>query len=113
MAKLELPKVGIEPVSHMWWKLCLSNNPSRGRFNFTFIAAWTQFVTDNRILCGDILVFSKLTANMSKFQVYVFGYEGLPVTRRLRSDLMHSSRTEIKVSQQVQNNQKSTGVVCR
>ena len=55
-------------------------------------------------MCGDILVFSKLMANMSKFQVYVFDYEGLPVIRRLRSDLMQASRTEIKVSQQVQNN---------
>ena len=94
----------IEPVSHMWWKQCLSNSPSRGPFNFTFTAAWIQFVTHNHILCSDILVFSKLTANMSKFQVYVFDYEGLLVIRRLRSDLMHASRTEIKVSQQVQNN---------
>ena len=90
----------IKPVSHMWWKLCLSNSPSCGPFNFTFTAAWIQFVTHNRIVCGDILVFSKLTANMSKIQVYVFDYEGLPVTRRLRSDLMHALRTEIKVSQQ-------------
>ena len=56
-------------------------------------------------MCGDIVVFSKLMANnMSNFQVYVFDYEGLPVIRRLRSDFMHTSRTEIKVSQQVQNN---------
>ena len=103
----------IEPMNHMWWKLRLSNSPSRGRFNFTFTAVWIQFVIHNRILCGDILVFSKLTANISKFQVYVFDYEGLPVIRRLRSDLMHASRIEIKISQQVQNNQKSTGVVCR
>ena len=64
-------------------------------------------------MCGDILVFSKLTANMSKFQVYVFDYEGLPVTRRLRSDLMHALRIEVKVSLQVQNNQKSTEAVSR
>ena len=94
----------IEPVSHMWWKLRLSNSPSREPFNFTFPAASIQFVIHNCIVCGDILVFSKLTANMSKFQVYVFDYEGLPVLRRLRSDLMHPSRTKIKVSQQVQNN---------
>ena len=103
----------IEPVSHMWWKLCLSNSPLRGPFNFTFTVAWIQFVTHNRIVCGDILVFSKLTANMSKFQVYVFDYKGLPVTRRLRSDLMHVSTIEIKVSQQVQKNQKSTEAVSR
>ena len=48
-------------------------------------------------MCGDILVFSKLTANMSKLQVHVFDYEGLPVTRRLRLDLMHASTTEVKV----------------
>ena len=42
--------------------------------------------------------------NMSNFQVYMFDYEGLPVIYRLRSDFMHTSRTEIKVSQQVQNN---------
>ena len=88
----------------MWWKLRLSNNPSCEPFNFTFTAAWVQFVTHNLIVCGDILVFSKLMANMSKFQVYIFDYEGLSVIRRLRSDLMHASRTEIKVSQQVQNN---------
>ena len=103
----------IEPVSHMWWKLRLSNSLSCGPFNFTFTAAWIQFVTHNRIVCGDILVFSKLTANMSKFQVYVFNYEGLLVTHRLHSDLMHASRTEVKVSQQVQNNQKSTEAVSR
>ena len=84
----------IEPVSHMWWKLRLSNSPSRGPFSFTFTAAWIQFVTHNRIVCGDILVFSKLMANMLKFQVYVFDYEGLPVTRCFRSDLMHASTTE-------------------
>ena len=78
----------IEPVSHMWWKLRLSNSPSREPFNFTFTAAWIQFVTHNRIVCRDILVFSKLMANMLKFQVYVFDYEGLPVIRRLHSDLM-------------------------
>ena len=94
----------IEPVSHMWWKLGLSNSPSRELFNFTFTAAQIQFVTHNCIVCGDILVFSKLTANMSKFQVYVFDYEGLPVIRHLSSNLMHVSRIEIKVSQQVQNN---------
>ena len=94
----------IEPVSHMWWKLRLSNSPSREPLNFTFTTAWVQFVTHNCIVCGDILVFSKLMANMSKFQVYVFDYEGLRVIRCLRSDLMHTSRTEIKVSQQVQNN---------
>ena len=88
----------------MWWKLHLSNSPSREPFNFTFTATWVQFVTHNRVVYGDILVFSKLMANMSKFQVYVFDYEGLPVIRRLRSDFMHTSRTEIKVSQQVQNN---------
>ena len=56
-------------------------------------------------MCGDIVVFSKLMANnMSKFQVYVFDYEGLLVICRLRSDFMHTSRTEMKVSQQVQNN---------
>ena len=96
--------IRIEPVSHMWWKLRLSNSPSREPFNFTFTAAWIQFVTHNRIVCGDILVFSKLTANMSKFQVYVFDYEGLSVLHRLCSDLMHSSRTKTKVSQQVQKN---------
>ena len=103
----------IKPVSHIWWKLWLSNSPSRGPFNFTFTAAWIQFVTHNCIVCGDILVFSKLTANMSKFQMYVFNYKGLPVTRRLPSSLMHASRTEVKVSQQVQNNQKSTEAVNR
>ena len=97
----------------MWWKLRLSNSPSHGPFIFTFIAGWIQFVTHNRVVCGDILVFSKLTANMSKFQVYIFDYEGLPVTCRLCSDLMHASRTEVKVSQEVQNNQKSTEAVSR
>ena len=87
----------IGTVSHMWWKLQLSNSPSRGPFNFTFTAGWIQFITHNRIVCGDILVFSKLTANLSKFQVHVFDYEVLPVTRRLRSDLMHASTTEVKV----------------
>ena len=63
-----------------------------------YIYCWVdKFVTHNRIVCGDILVFSKLTANMSKFQVYVFDYKGLPVTRRLRSDLMHVLRIEVKV----------------
>ena len=104
-------RIGI--VSHMWWKLWLSNNPSRGPFGFTFTAGWIQFVTHNCIVCGDILVFSKLTANMLKFQVYVFDYEGLPVTCRLHFDLMHASRTEFKVLQQVQNNQKSTEAVSR
>ena len=88
----------------MWWKLRLSNSPSRELLNFTFTVAWIQFVIHNRIVCGNILVFFKLTANMLKFQVYVFDYKGLPVIRRLRSDLMHASRTKIKVSQQVQNN---------
>ena len=64
-------------------------------------------------MCGDILVFSKLMANMLKFQVYVFDYKGLPVTRRLRSDLMYALRAEVKVSQQVQNNQKSMEAVSR
>ena len=50
---------------------------------------------------------------MSKFQMYVFDYEGLPITRHLRSNLMHASRTEVKISQQVQNNQKSTKAVSR
>ena len=27
---------------------------------------------------GDVLVFSKLTANLSKFMMYVFNLEGLP-----------------------------------
>ena len=48
----------IEPVSHMWWKLRLSNSPLREPFNFTFTAAWVQFVTHNDIVCGDILVLS-------------------------------------------------------
>ena len=91
-------------VSHISWKLRLSNSPSRGPFNFTFTGGWIQFVTHYRIAKGDILVFSKLTANMSKFQVYVFDYEGLPVTRRvtrrIRSDLMHASRTRVKVSRE-------------
>ena len=87
----------IGTVSHMWWKLRLSNSPSRGLFSFTFTVGWIQFVTHNRIVCRDILVFSKLTAKMSKFQVHVFDYEGLPVTRRLRSDLMHASTTKVKV----------------
>ena len=65
--------------------------------SYTFTAGWIQFVTHYRIVCGDILVFSKLTANMSKLQVHVFDYEGLPVTRHLRSDLMHASTTEVKV----------------
>ena len=104
----------ISIVSHMWWKLRLSNSPSqRGPFGFTFTVGWIQFVTHNCIVCGDILFFSKLMANMSKFQVYVFDYKGLPVTCRLCSDLMHASRIEVKVSQQVQNNQKSTEVVSR
>ena len=103
----------IGTVSHMSWKLWLSNSPSRGPFNFTFTAGWIQFVTHNCIVGGDILVFSKLTANMSKFQVYVFDYKGLPITRPLRSDLMHASRKQVKVSQQVQNNQKSTEAVSR
>ena len=62
----------IELVSHMWWKLRLFKSPSRKLFNFTFPAASIQFATHNCIVCGDILVFSKLTANMSKFQVYLF-----------------------------------------
>ena len=62
----------IELVSHMWWKLRLFKSPSRKPFNFTFPAASIQFVTHNCIVCDDILVFSKLMANMSKFQVYVF-----------------------------------------
>ena len=98
----------IEQVSHIRWKLRLSNNPSHGLFSFTFTTTWIQFVTHNCIVCGDILVFYKLMANMLKFQVYVFDYKGLLVTRRLRSDLMHLLTTEAKVSQQVQKNQKST-----
>ena len=71
--------------SNKLWNLCLSCHPSHGPLDFTFTSGWIQFVTDNRIVKGDILVFSKLTIDLSKFMVYVFNSEGLPIDALLRS----------------------------
>ena len=59
-------------VSNKSWNLRLSHCPSHGPFDFTFTSGWRRFVTHNRIVKGDILVFSKLTADLSKFRVYMF-----------------------------------------
>ena len=85
-------------VSNKSWKLRLSHSLSHGLLGFTFTSGWIQFVTHNRIVEGDILVFSKLMVNMSKFQMYVFDYEGLPITAHLRSALMQASRTQVQKS---------------
>ena len=65
-------------VGNKLWNLHLSHRPSHGPFDFTFTTGWRQFVTHNRIVKGDILVFSKLTADLSKFRVYMFDSQGLP-----------------------------------
>ena len=54
-------------------------SPSHGPLDFTFSSGWTEFVTHNRIVKGDILVFSKLTANLLKFRVYMFNFKKLPI----------------------------------
>ena len=50
-----------------------------GLLDFTFTSGWIQFVTYNCIVKGDILIFSKLIADLSKFRVYMFNCEGLPI----------------------------------
>ena len=67
----------IATVSNKLWNLCLSHHPSHGSLGITFTGGWTQFVTHNRIVKGDILVFSKLTADLLKFRVYMFNCKGL------------------------------------
>ena len=84
--KLVILQIAI--VSNKSWNLCLSHRPSHGLLDFTFTSGWTQFVIHNRIVKDDILVFSKLTVDLSKFRLYMFNCEGLPIGALPRSALL-------------------------
>ena len=77
---VKLVVLQVATVSNKLWNLHLSHCPSHGLLDFTFTSTWAQFVTDNRVLKGDILVFPKL-----KFMVYVFNFEGLSIDALPRS----------------------------
>ena len=86
-------------VSNKPWNLRLFYCSSHGPLDFTFTSGWTQFVTYNRIVKGDILVFSKLTADLSNVRVYMFNCQRLPIGALPRSP-SSTTRHDIDVEEE-------------